>query len=399
MGNMATDIGLQPPRPSAIQVADPGAEVRSDREIILAAIERVLCGGHYILGREVESFEKEWAGYLGACNCVGVASGTDALALALKATGVEPGDEVVTVSHTAVATIVAIEAIGAIPVFVDIDPRSRCMDPNLLRAAITPRTRAIVPVHIYGQPAAMEQILCVARQCRCFVIEDCAQAHGAAIGGRKVGTFGDAAAFSFYPTKNLGAIGDAGAVVSNDGTIDARLRSLRQYGWRERYVSDEIGINSRLDELQAAILRVKLCHLDRRNQKRRTIAERYCDALISTGAVSPYAIPDTTHAMHLFVLESNMRDSLAGYLSEAGIATALHYPIPVHRQPAYVGRIAGADRLPVTEALYERLLTIPCHPDLTDEQVQVVCERLQAWSEPTSPVIQPPFHRSQGALS
>jgi dTDP-4-amino-4,6-dideoxygalactose transaminase len=399
MDNMATDIGLQQSQLNAIAVADPGADVRGDREAILAAMDRVLCGGHYILGQEVEAFENEWARYLGASYCVGVASGTDALALALKATGVQPGDEVVTVSHTAVATIVAIETIGAIPRFVDVDQRSRCMDPKLLRVAISPRTRAIVPVHIYGQPAAMEEILCVARQCRCFVIEDCAQAHGAAIGGRKVGTFGDAAAFSFYPTKNLGAIGDAGAVVSNDATIDARLRSLRQYGWHERYVSAEVGINSRIDELQAAILRVKLCHLDRRNQKRRTIAERYRAALASTGAIAPRDIPDTTHAMHLFVLESKMRDSLAGHLSEAGIATALHYPVPVHRQPAYVGRIAGADRLPVTEGLYERLLTIPCHPDLTDEQVQVVCGRLQAWSEVTSPVTQPPFHRSQRALS
>ncbi|QPD04848.1 MAG: dTDP-3-amino-3,4,6-trideoxy-alpha-D-glucose transaminase [Candidatus Nitrospira kreftii] len=399
MENMATDIGSQQPRPSTIQVADPGADARSDSEVILAAIERVLCGGHYILGQEVECFEKEWAEYLGVSYCVGVASGTDALALALRATGVLPGDEVVTVSHTAVATIAAIEAIGAVPVFVDIDSRSRCMDPNLLREAMTPRSRAIVPVHIYGQPAAMEQILCVARQYRCFVIEDSAQAHGAAIGGRKVGTFGDAAAFSFYPTKNLGAIGDAGAVVSNDAAIDARLRSLRQYGWRERYVSDQVGINSRLDEVQAAILRVKLRHLDRRNQKRRTIAARYRAALAGTGAVAPRDIPDTTHAMHLFVLESRMRSSLAGHLSEAGIATALHYPIPVHRQPAYVGRIAGADRLPVTEALYERLLTIPCHPDLTDEQVQVVCEQLQTWSEATSLVMQPAFHRSEGTLS
>ena len=399
MLNMANDIGLQPSQPSTISVADPGAEVSDCRDAILAAVDRVLTSGRYILGGEVEAFEQEWAEYLGASYCVGVASGTDALALALKATGVQPGDEVVTVSHTAVATIVAIEAIGAIPVFVDIDPRSRCMDPNLLRVAITPRTRAIVPVHIYGQPAAMEQILCVARQWRCFVIEDCAQAHGATIGDQKVGTFGDAAAFSFYPTKNLGAIGDAGAVVSNDAAIDARLRSLRQYGWHERYVSDQVGTNSRLDELQAAILRVKLRHLDHRNKKRRTIAARYRAALVSTGTAAPRDIPGTTHAMHLFVLECRRRDSLAGHLSEAGIATALHYPIPVHRQPAYAGRIAGADRLPVTEALYERLLTIPCHPDLTDEQVQVVCDRLKAWSELTSAVIQPPFHRSEGALS
>lgn len=388
MKNMATGIGLQPPRPSTILVADPGVEVRGDREQILAAMDRVLCSGHYILGREVEAFEQEWAPYLGASHCVGVASGTDALALALKATGVRAGDEVITVSHTAVATVVAIEMIGAIPVFVDIEPRARCMDPGLLEAAITARTRAIVPVHIYGQPAAMKEICEVAGRNRCVVIEDCAQAHGASIGGRKVGTFGEVAAFSFYPTKNLGAIGDAGAVVTNDAAIDARLRSLRQYGWRERYVSDEVGINSRLDELQAAILRVKLRQLDNRNQKRRAIAERYRTAAATTGLVMPQHIPDTTHAMHLFVIESNRRDQLAAYLSDVGIATALHYPVPVHRQAAYTGRIAGAERLPVTEAFYERLLTIPCHPDLTDAQINRICDRLQAWFEPPSPLRQ-----------
>lgn len=383
MENTATDIGLQLPRPSTILVADPGADVRGERELLLAAMDRVLCSGQYILGPEVQSFEQEWAGYLGVSHCVGVANGTDALALALKATGVQPGDEVITVSHTAVATVVAIEAIGAIPVFVDIDPSTRCMDPSLLEAAITSRTRAIVPVHIYGQPAAMKEILCVARQFRCSVVEDCAQAHGAAIGERKVGTFGDAAAFSFYPTKNLGAIGDAGAVVCQDIVIESRLRALRQYGWRKRYVSDDVGTNSRLDELQAAILRAKLRHLDQRNHRRSAIAERYRVALTSTGVVPPPNIPGTTHAMHLFVLESDHRDSLATYLSEAGIATALHYPVPVHRQPAYVGRIAGAERLPFTEALYDRLLTIPCHPDLTDEQVQRVCDHLQSWSDLT----------------
>lgn len=381
---MGTDIGQQPMPPSTILVADPGAGVRCEREILLSAMDRVLCGGQYILGPEVHSFEQEWAGYLGVSHCVGVANGTDALALALKATGVQAGDEVITVSHTAVATIVAIEAIGAIPVFVDIDPTTRCMDSGLLKAAITSRTRAIVPVHMYGQPAPMNNILSLARRFHCWVVEDCAQAHGAAIGEKKVGSFGDAAAFSFYPTKNLGAIGDAGAVVCQSPVIESRLRALRQYGWRDRYVSEDVGTNSRLDELQAAILRVKLRHLDQRNRTRRAIAERYRGALASTGAVPPPTIPGTTHAMHLFVLESEQRERLATYLSEVGIATARHYPVPVHRQPAYVGRITGADRLPVTEALYQRILTIPCHPELTDEQVQRVCDRLQTWSEVTS---------------
>lgn len=383
MQNMATDIGLQPSRPKVIPVTDPVADVQGCYEALVMAINRVLSSGQYILGKEVEAFEEEWARYLGAHYCVGVASGTDAVALALKAVGVQANDEVVTVSHTAVATVAAIESIGAIPVFVDIDPTSRCMDPCLLDTAISSRTRAIVPVHIYGQPADMEPILSVARRFDCSVIEDCAQAHGAEIAGKKVGTFGVAATFSFYPTKNLGAVGDAGAVVCSDPAVAARVRSFRQYGWRERYISDIAGTNSRLDELQAAILRVKLRHLDQRNQRRRTIAERYREALASTGLVAPSDIAGTVHAMHLFVVESAERDSLAEFLSNAGIATARHYPMPIHRQPAYSGRIRGAEQLPVTEALYRRLLTIPCHPDLTDDQIDRICDRLHAWSEPS----------------
>ena len=381
MPNMANDIGLQPSQPSSILVADPAADVRRYHEAVLTAVDRVLCSGRYILGKEVEAFEDEWARYLGARYCVGVASGTDALALALKAVGIQTGDEVVTVSHTAVATVAAIESIGARPVFVDIDPLSRCMDPRLLEAILSSSTRAVVPVHVYGQPADMESILTITRRYDLHVIEDCAQAHGAEIAGRKVGTFGSAAAFSFYPTKNLGAVGDAGAVVCNDATIAAQIRTLRQYGWHERYISDIVGTNSRLDELQAAILRVKLPHLDQRNHKRRIIADRYRQALAAAGVSGPSDIEGTTHAMHLFVVESQMRDRLADHLSQVGIVTALHYPMPVHRQPAYAGRIRGGDELPATEALYKRLLTIPCHPDLTDDQVERICDRLQTWSE------------------
>ncbi|MDH5740470.1 MAG: DegT/DnrJ/EryC1/StrS family aminotransferase [Nitrospira sp.] len=399
MPNMANDIGLQPSQPSTISVADPGAEVSDCRDAILAAVDRVLASGRYILGGEVEAFEQEWAEYLGARYCIGVASGTDALALALKAAGIQAGDEVITVSHTAVATIAAIELIGAMPVFVDIDPLSRCIDPCLLESAISRRTRAIVPVHIYGQPASMDQILSMARLHHLSVIEDCAQAHGAEINGKKIGTFGVAAAFSFYPTKNLGAVGDAGAVVCHNETVAERVRTLRQYGWRQRYISDIAGTNSRLDELQAAILRVKLGQLDQRNRKRRTIAERYCKALVSTGLVGPSTIPGTEHAMHLFVVESGARDRLAEFLSKDGIATALHYPMPVHQQPAYVGRLRGADRLPVTEALYKRLLTIPCHPDLTDSQVDRICDRLRAWSESPSRAKPTPLLSQQGSAA
>lgn len=395
MPNISSDIGLQPSQPDMIPIADPEADVRSCRGAILEAIDRVLCSGRYILGEEVDGFEQEWAQYLGARYAIGVANGTDALALALKGVGIHPGDEVLTVSHTAVATLAAIESIGAVPVLVDMDPSSRCMDPRLLESMVSPRTRAVVPVHIYGQPADMERILAVAGRYDLRVVEDCAQAHGGEIGGQKVGTFGVAAAFSFYPTKNLGAIGDAGAVVCSDASLADRVRALRQYGWQRRYISHLVGTNSRLDELQAAVLRIQLKQLDERNVRRRAIAERYRRALASTGVVVPQEASGTMHVMHLFVIESMQRDRLAEFLEKAGIATGLHYPQPVHLQPAYLGRLRGSERLPVTEAFYQRLLTLPCHPGLTDEQINRISRRLQAWSEPSS-ASSSPVHSIRG---
>jgi len=383
MPNMATITGLFPTPHKLITVADPGVEAKRFQTEILSTIGRVLERGSYILGEEVVAFEREWAQYLGASYCIGVANGTDALALALRAVGVCPGDEVITVSHTAVATVAAIESIGACPVLVDIDPVTRCMDPNLLLSMLSTRTKAIVPVHIYGQPAPIETIRTIADFHGLKIVEDCAQAHGAEINGRKVGTFGDAAAFSFYPTKNLGALGDAGAVVTNNLFVAEAVRALRQYGWKERYVSATTGGNSRLDELQAAVLRIKLPFLDVRNQRRREIARRHQAALILPGVKVPATIPGTLHAMHLFVIESPVRESLEEHLQKAGIATGRHYPAPVHHQPAYAGRLRGADRLPCTESLYRQLLTIPCHPDLEDRQVDTIDQSLCAWSERT----------------
>ena len=382
MPSTINSIGMPPMPHNAIAVADPRAEVMGQRHAILSAIERVLMSGTYILGAEVDAFEREWAEYLGVADCVGVANGTDALTLALKAVGVRPGDEVITVSHTAVATVAAIELAGAVPVFVDIDPTTRCMDPHLIRAMVTPRTTAIVPVHIYGQPAPMESIVAFAETCGLKVVEDCAQAHGAEIKGRKVGTFGHAAAFSFYPTKNLGALGDAGAVVTNRSLVADRLRSLRQYGWKARYISDFPGCNSRLDEIQAAILRLKLPLLSERNKRRREIAARHQSALMETGLRGPAIIPDTLHAMHLFVVESLAREGLGAHLQNSGIASARHYPMPVHEQPAYRGRVRGAEQLPHTESLYRQMLTIPCYPDLDDVQIERIGTALRAWSEP-----------------
>ena len=381
MNAMQHSTGRSQSPPDWIPVADPGVETAALRAPIQEAIERVLSSGTYILGHETAAFEREWAAYLGLRHCVGTASGTDAIALALKAVGVGRNDEVVTVSHTAVATVAAIELIGAVPVFVDIDPATRCIDPDLIAGALTSKTKAILPVHLYGQPAPMESILAIAASYGCAVVEDCAQAHGAAIDERKVGTFGHAAAFSFYPTKNLGAVGDGGAVVTADDAVAQRVRELREYGWRERYVSHIPGGNSRLDELQAAVLRVKLPQLDQRNARRRSIADRYRQAIGCSGLIPPTLIPSTTHAMHLFVVESDDRPAFEESCCHRGIRTARHYPLPIHRQPAYAGRIRGGERLPMTERIAGRIVTLPCYPDEREDHILRVCEQLRAWQD------------------
>lgn len=381
MNAMQHSIGRSLSPPDWIPVADPGAETAVLKPAIHEAIERVLSSGTYILGRETSAFEHEWADYLGLRHCVGTGSGTDAIALALRAVGVGQNDEVVTVSHTAVATVAAIEVIGAIPVFVDIDPMTRCIDPDLIAEAVTSKTKAILPVHLYGQPAPMEAILAIAASYGLAVVEDCAQAHGAAIDERKVGTFGHAAAFSFYPTKNLGALGDGGAVVTADGAVAQRLKELREYGWRERYVSHVPGVNSRLDELQAAVLRVKLPQLDQRNARRRSIADRYRQSIVCADLIPPARMPSITHAMHLFVIECEDRPAFEESCHRRGIRTARHYPLPIHRQPAYAGRIRGGERLPMTDRVADRIVTLPCFPEEREDHIHRVCEQLRAWSD------------------
>lgn len=362
-----------------IPVASPLRQYQAHKSAIDEAIGRVLLSGRYILGEEVAGFEREFAGYLGARHCVTVANGTEALCLALKACGIRAGDEVVTVSHTAVATVAAIELAGAVPVFVDIDPVSRCMDHTLIENILGPRTRAILPVHVYGQPAAMDEICAIAVRHSLHVVEDCAQACGALIADRKVGTFGHAAAFSFYPTKNLGAIGDGGAVATNDPAVSERVRALREYGWKERYISSEQGMNSRLDEIQAAILRVKLPFLDAENAGRRAIAERFSSALDSDSAIPPRPVPGTGHVMHLYVVESPERDALRAFLNGRGIGTALHYPRAVHQQEAYAGRLRGSENLPVTERLYDTLVSLPLYPELQEDEVERIRTALADW--------------------
>jgi len=361
-----------------VPVADPRAGFLAREVEIRAAIDGVLTGGRYILGDNVAAFESEFAAFVGTEHCVTVASGTDAITLALRAVGLEPGDEVITVSHSAVATVAAIELAGGVPVFADIDPVSRCMSPGSFESRITERTKAVVPVHIYGQPADMTRITEIARKHGLSIVEDCAQAHGARIGDAFVGTFGDAAAFSFYPTKNLGALGDGGAVTTRSDAVAGAVKLLREYGWRERYVSSIAGTNSRLDEIQSAVLRVNLRALAQKLDRRREIAAEYSRSA-PLGIDTPASVAETTHAMHLYVVECDQREDLRAHLRVAGIATAIHYPLAIHAQPAYSERLRGADDLPHTEALYSRIVTLPLFPEMTDEQVGRVCHALKEW--------------------
>ena len=360
-----------------ILCSNPLAQYHARRTEIDAAVRAVFESGRYILGGEVSRLEAEFAAYLGAAAAVGVGSGTDALHIALHACGVGPGDEVITVSHTAVATVAAIELCGASPVLVDIDAAHYTMDPKRLEGAVTPRTRAIVPVHLYGQPADLEPILEVARRHGIRVIEDCAQAHGAEYGGRRVGTWGDIACFSFYPTKNLGAIGDGGMVVSRDRALIDKVRVIREYGWVERYVSHVPGWNSRLDEVQAAILRVKLGHLDEDNARRARLAAVYDEALAGARVILPARRIGATHVYHLYVIRSPRRDELQAFLKNEGIGALVHYPVPVHLQPAYRDRVAGkGGALPETERAAAEVISLPMYPELTAEEVRAVSQRV-----------------------
>jgi dTDP-4-amino-4,6-dideoxygalactose transaminase len=369
--------------PISVPVADPGANYRAHSDDIDAAIDRVLMGGRYILGPEVDAFEEEFARYIGVRHAIGTGSGTDALQLALRACDIGPGDTIITVSHTAVATVAGIELVGATPLLIDIDPETLTIDAFALEAAIqhnSANVKAVIPVHLYGRPADMPAILEIARRHGIVVIEDCCQAHGATIAGRRVGAWGDLAAFSFYPTKNLGALGDGGAVVTDDPGLADRCRTLRQYGWRRRYVSDSPGINTRLDEIQAAILRVKLRHLDNENAVRRSISQQYIDVLRGSRLTLPVARDGMEHVYHQFVVRSQWRDALADFLASRGVATAILYPVPIHAQPAYGGRTKiGPGGLGRTEQVCREILSLPMYPELTDEQVRHVWGSVVTW--------------------
>jgi len=362
----------------SIPQASPQAAYLAHQTEIDQAVARVLHSGWYILGAEVKAFEAEYSAWNQLHSTIGVSNGTDAIVLALRALNIGAGDEVITTPHTASATVAAVELAGATPVLVDIDPLTYTIDTTQIEAAITPRTKALLPVHLFGLPADLTQLQAIAKKHNLRLIEDCAQAHGACFEGKRVGTFGDLATFSFYPTKNLGALGDGGAVGTKSPELDARVRQLAQYGWKQRYVSDEPGMNSRLDELQAAILRVKLRTLDADNERRRQIARRYDEALRSFVTV-PYMPERQLSVYHLYVIRHPERERLRAHLSECGIGTAIHYPTPIHLQPAYRGRLGDVGSFPQAERAAAEILSLPLYPELSDEQVDQVIEAVLAF--------------------
>lgn len=364
---------------SFIPVADPHANYLSHKEAIDAAVLKVMNSGWYILGSATKAFESYFAQFIGTNHCIGVNSGTDAIVLALRALNIGPGDEVITVSHTAVATVAAIELVGATPVFCDIDPETRCIDANRVEDLITNKTKAIIAVHLYGHPADIPALQPIVQKHHLYLIEDCAQAHAAAIDGKIVGSLGDIACFSFYPTKNLGAIGDGGAVVTKSDDLADKLRWLREYGWKERYISHFQGMNTRLDEIQAAILNAKLPYLEAETQKRIAIAQKYNQALAELDIVTPITKPGFKHVYHLYVIETDQRDALQAYLKTLGIGSAIHYPQAVHQQPAYQNRIRGNNHLPVTEALMTRILSLPMYPELSEDSQTRIIEAIQTF--------------------
>jgi dTDP-3-amino-3,4,6-trideoxy-alpha-D-glucose transaminase len=349
-----------------IPQAAPPRRIARFRSEVDAAIAGVLDGTEYVLGSAVDSFERAFAAYTGLRHCIGVASGTDALTLALRAAGVRPGDEVITAALTFTATAQAILHCGAIPRFVDVDIATRCVDPVGVAAAISARTSAIIPVHLHGYPADMTALMEIAERHGLIVVEDCAQAHGAILHDRHLGSFGHAAAYSFYPTKNLGCIGDGGAVLTNDPAIAGRLRSLRNYGFEDaRKISASLGFNSRLDELQAAILLVLLPHLEAANAERRAIAARYRSLLNAPQLGLP---PDAAGCVyHQFAITHPRRDALMRALAQRGIMTAVHYTPGLHRHPAFAH--CASDDLPVTDTLSATMLSLPIQPEIATDAV------------------------------
>lgn len=342
------------------------------RQELRAAFDRVLSSGWYILGEEVAAFETEFARYCGSQHCVGVGNGLEAMHLVLRAWGVGAGDEVIVPSNTYIATWLAVSYCGATPVPVEPDAKTFNLDPERIEAAITPRTRVILPVHLYGHPADMDPIMKIAEARKLLVLEDAAQAHGTRYKGRRTGALGHAAAFSFYPGKNLGTLGDAGAVTTDDAGLADKIRMLRNYGSRVKYHNDVAGYNSRLDELQAALLRVKLKHLDQENESRRAVAARYSEGLWGLCLNLPQTAQWAEHIWHLYVVRCPMRNALQQALEKRGIGTLIHYPVAPHRQPAYAHLGMGPGTLPIVETMAGDVLSLPIWPDMPVEMQNAV---------------------------
>jgi dTDP-4-amino-4,6-dideoxygalactose transaminase len=366
-----------------IPLVDLKAQYRSIQPEMDAAIQEVLDSTAFVGGTQIKQFEKEFAAFCEVPYAIGVGNGTDALELALRACGVGSGDEVITVSHTFTATAEAVIAVGATPVLVEIDPQTYNMDVGDLEGKITPRTRAIIPVHLYGQPADMDPILEVAQRHGLRVIEDAAQAHGARYKGRRAGSLGDIACFSFYPGKNLGAYGDAGALTTADPDLAQYVRFMHNHGRTEKYIHDYIGRNSRLDGLQAAILRVKLRHLDGWNAQRRAHARTFDELLSGLDVGLPTIFPEVEPVFHLYVVRVQDRDGLRAFLGERGISAGIHYPVPLHLQPAYKDLGYREGDLPITEAAAREILSLPMYAELTGEQMEAIANGIEAFLEQT----------------
>jgi dTDP-4-amino-4,6-dideoxygalactose transaminase len=359
-----------------IPFLDLGAQYQELRADIDAAIARVLQSGWYILGPEVEAFEIEWAAFCNAQHAVGVANGLDALTLALRALDIGVGDEVIVPSNTYVATWLAVSGVGATPVPVEPDPTTYNIDSTKIEAAVTARTRAILPVHLYGQPADLDPILCIANRYGLKVVEDAAQAHGARYKGKRIGAHGDIICWSFYPGKNLGAFGDAGAITTNDDALAERIKLLRNYGSREKYINKELGVNSRLDPIQAAALRVKLSVLEKWTERRRRVAATYQSALENSGLTLPYVPEWAEPVWHLYVVRVSDREALQNQLNSAGIGTLIHYPIPPHSQEAYADLGLAPRDFPISESLANTVISLPIGPHITSEQVEYIVAHL-----------------------
>lgn len=362
-----------------LRMVDVAGQYQKMKAEVDRALQNVLDSGNFILGKEVGEFECRMAGYLGIRYAVGCASGTDALQIAMMAYNIGPGDEVVTTPFTFVATTETIVLLGAKPVYVDIDAKTYIIDPAQIEAAITPRTKAIIPVHLYGHPADMDPILEIGRRRNIRVIEDAAQAIGASYKGKKVGCLGDAGCISFFPSKNLGAFGDAGMVATNDAEIGKRMKMISVHGSRTRYYHDILGVNSRLDTLQAAVLSVKLKYLDQWNSTRRRLAARYNELLKGAPVTVPYVSPTVEHTFHQYTIRAPERDRLAQYLMEKEIPYAIYYPVPLHLQKAFAMAAYSTGDFPVAEQAAKEVLSLPMHPDLTEEELVCVTDAIKGF--------------------